>query len=125
MRSTARRGRRPGPAGRRARPGVGLALRAPASETTGPAKPRVPMPSLPSGTVTFLFTDIEGSTRLAESLGPGWPPLLEEHRAILRDAIAEGGGSEVGTEGDSFFVAFPTAAGALSAAVAAQRGLTA
>jgi predicted ATPase/class 3 adenylate cyclase len=83
------------------------------------------MPSLPTGTVTFLFTDIEGSTRLAESLGTAWPALLEEHRAILREAIARGEGTEVGTEGDSFFVAFPTAAGAVNAAVAAQRGLAA
>jgi predicted ATPase/class 3 adenylate cyclase len=83
------------------------------------------MPSLPTGTVTFLFTDIEGSTRLAESLGPAWPALLDEHRAILREAIAVGDGTEVGTEGDSFFVAFPTAGGALSAAVAAQRALAA
>jgi predicted ATPase/class 3 adenylate cyclase len=81
------------------------------------------MPSLPAGTVTFLFSDIEGSTRLAERLGDGWPRLLDEHREIVRAAVAAGGGSEVGTEGDSFFVAFPTAAGAVSAAVAAQRGL--
>jgi predicted ATPase/class 3 adenylate cyclase len=83
------------------------------------------MPTLPSGTVTFLFSDIEGSTHLAERLGGAWPALLDEHREIVRQAIAVGGGVEVGTEGDSFFVAFPTAGGALSAAVEAQRELAA
>ena len=83
------------------------------------------MTSLPSGTVTFLFSDIEGSTHLAERLGERWPTLLEEHREIVRRAIADGAGVEVGTEGDSFFVAFPTAGGALSAAVQAQRQLAA
>jgi predicted ATPase/class 3 adenylate cyclase len=83
------------------------------------------MPSLPSGTVTFLFSDIEGSTRLAERLGERWPALLDAHREVMREAIAAGGGTEVGTEGDSFFVAFPTAAGAVAAAVAAQRALAA
>ena len=83
------------------------------------------MPSLPTGTVTFLFSDIEGSTHLAERLGDGWPALLEAHREVVRAAIEAAGGSEVGTEGDSFFVAFPTAGGAISAAVAAQRDLAA
>jgi predicted ATPase/class 3 adenylate cyclase len=83
------------------------------------------MPSLPTGTVTFLFSDIEGSTLLAERLGAGWPSLLADHRAIVRAAIDAGGGSEVGTEGDSFFVAFPSAPAAISAAVAAQRDLAA
>jgi predicted ATPase/class 3 adenylate cyclase len=83
------------------------------------------MSSLPTGTVTFLFSDIEGSTHLAERLGDGWPALLAAHREIVRAAIEEGGGTEVGTEGDSFFVGFPTAAGAISAAIAAQRALAA
>jgi predicted ATPase/class 3 adenylate cyclase len=83
------------------------------------------MTALPSGTVTFLFSDIEGSTQLAERLGEGWGALLEEHRQIVRRAIAGGGGAEVGTEGDSFFAAFPTAAGALLAAVESQRALAA
>jgi predicted ATPase/class 3 adenylate cyclase len=76
-----------------------------------------------SGTVTFLFTDIEGSTRLLQQLGDAWPATLERHRQLIREAIAEHGGEELGTEGDSFFVVFPTASGALSAVVAAQRQL--
>jgi len=83
------------------------------------------MPELPTGTVTFLFSDIEGSTRLLQSLGDRWPPILERHRALLRAAFVEHGGEEVGTEGDSFFVVFPTAPGAVSAAAAAQRALSA
>ncbi|MDP8959411.1 MAG: adenylate/guanylate cyclase domain-containing protein [Actinomycetota bacterium] len=79
---------------------------------------------LPSGTITFLFTDIEGSTRLLQRLGQGpYRVALEHHGAILREAISEGGGLEVSTEGDSFFAVFTSAAGALSAAVAAQRSL--
>ena len=81
------------------------------------------MTELPTGTVTFLFTDIEGSTRLAEALGAGWPPLLERHREIAREAWAAHGGTEIGTEGDSFFVVFHRPADAVAAAVAAQRGL--
>jgi predicted ATPase/class 3 adenylate cyclase len=80
---------------------------------------------LPTGTVTFLFTDIEGSTRLTQQLGDGWPPLLERHREIARAAWAEQRGVEIGTEGDSFFVVFSSAPLALAAAVAAQRGLAA
>jgi predicted ATPase/class 3 adenylate cyclase len=83
------------------------------------------MPTLPTGTVTFLFTDIEGSTRLLESLGASWPPILERHHAILRDAIAAGGGTEVSTEGDAFFAAFPSAPGAVVTAADAQRALAA
>ncbi len=83
------------------------------------------MTALPTGTVTFLFSDIEGSTHLVQRLGERWPALLEEHREIVRGAIAGGGGAEVGTEGDSFFAAFPTAGGALSAAAEAQRQLAA
>jgi predicted ATPase/class 3 adenylate cyclase len=80
---------------------------------------------IPTGTVTFLFTDIEGSTRLAQELREGWPPLLERHREIARAAWAEQHGVEMGTEGDSFFVAFTSAPQAVAAAVAAQRGLAA
>ena len=83
------------------------------------------MTALPTGTITFLFSDIEGSTHLAERLGERWRTLLEEHREIVRRAIATGDGVEVGTEGDSFFAAFPTAGGALAAAVEAQRQLDA
>jgi predicted ATPase/class 3 adenylate cyclase len=81
------------------------------------------MPELPTGTVTFLFTDIEGSTRLLQELGAGYVAIRDAHAAILRRAIAAGGGVEVGTEGDSFFAAFGSPTGALRAAVQAQRDL--
>ena len=81
--------------------------------------------ALPAGTVTFLFTDIEDSTRLVEQLGPAWAPVLEKHQSIIRRAVSEAGGTEVMTEGDSFFVVFGTAPGAVAAAVAAQRALAA
>jgi predicted ATPase/class 3 adenylate cyclase len=81
--------------------------------------------SLPTGTVTFLFTDIEGSTRLLQRIGPAYERLQHDHGRILRAAIAAGGGSEVDTEGDSFFAAFATPTGAVNAAVAAQRDLAA
>ncbi len=72
---------------------------------------------LPSGTVTFAFTDVEGSTRLLHELGPeGYAEALATHRKVVRDACAANGGVEVDTQGDAFFIAFPTAAGALSAA---------
>jgi class 3 adenylate cyclase len=79
---------------------------------------------LPTGIVTFLFTDVEGSTRLLEQLGESYRGLQERHDAILRSAIAEGNGREVSTEGDSFFAVFPTPAGAIRAAARAQRELT-
>jgi predicted ATPase/class 3 adenylate cyclase len=85
----------------------------------------VALTELPTGTVTFLFTDIEGSTRLAEALGAGWPALLERHREIARAAWAAHGGTEIVTEGDSFFVVFQRPAEGVAAAVAAQRGLAA
>lgn len=79
---------------------------------------------LPSGTVTFLFTDIEGSTSLLHQLGAGaYADALAEHRQILREAIGARGGIEVDTQGDAFFVAFPTATGAVAAAVEAQERL--
>jgi class 3 adenylate cyclase len=78
---------------------------------------------LPSGTVTFLFTDIEGSTRLLDALGDGYGEALEAHRRLLRQAFADGGGVEVDTQGDAFFVAFDGALEALEAAAAAQRAL--
>ena len=80
---------------------------------------------LPSGTVTFLFTDIEGSTRLLHALGAErYADALAEHRRALRGAFADHGGVEVDTQGDAFFVAFPTATGAITAAREAQAGLT-
>lgn len=79
---------------------------------------------LPSGTVTFLFTDVEGSTRILHELGAErYARALAEHRRILRDAFTRHGGVEVDTQGDAFFVAFPTASGALQAAAEAVRGL--
>ena len=80
---------------------------------------------LPTGIVTFLFTDVEGSTRLLERLGEKYRTVQERHDAILRSAIAEGEGREVSTEGDSFFAVFPTPSGALRASVLAQRELAA
>jgi predicted ATPase/class 3 adenylate cyclase len=80
---------------------------------------------LPTGTVTFLFTDIEGSTRLAQEQRDAWPQLLERHREIARVAWAEQEGIEIGTEGDSFFVVFATAPHAVAAAVEVQRALAA
>jgi class 3 adenylate cyclase/predicted ATPase len=77
----------------------------------------------PEGLVALLFTDIEGSTRLAAKLGESWPGVLAEHHAIVGDAIVEQGGFIVGTEGDSFFATFPTAKAGARAAVAALRGL--
>jgi predicted ATPase len=82
------------------------------------------MRELPTGTVTFLFTDIEGSTRLLEELGTeAYAQALADHRTVIRSACAAQGGVEVDTEGDAFFVAFPTAQGALAAAAAFSEGL--
>jgi class 3 adenylate cyclase len=71
---------------------------------------------LPRGTVTFLFTDIEGSTRLLKRLGPRYAEVVDAQRRILRAAAAEHEGREVDTQGDSFFFAFPRAGGAIAAA---------
>jgi predicted ATPase/class 3 adenylate cyclase len=79
---------------------------------------------LPTGTVTFLFTDVEGSTRLLHELGgEAYADALAEHRRIIREACAAEGGVEVDTQGDAFFFAFPTAPGALSAAAAFSEAL--
>jgi predicted ATPase len=79
---------------------------------------------LPAGTVTFLFTDIEGSTRLLHDLGAkAYADALADHRRVLRAAFAAYDGVEVDTQGDAFFVAFPTAPGALAAAAEAQAAL--
>jgi predicted ATPase/class 3 adenylate cyclase len=84
------------------------------------------MPELPTGTVTFLFTDIEGSTRLLQELGGDrYAVIRDEHAGVVRRALAEAGGVEVSTQGDSFFAVFTTPVAALRAAVAAQRGLAA
>jgi predicted ATPase len=78
---------------------------------------------LPSGEVTFLFTDIEGSTKLLRELDERYSEVLREHRRILRDAFTSHGGVEVDTQGDAFFIAFPDAAGAVLAARKAQEAL--
>jgi predicted ATPase len=82
-------------------------------------------PDLPTGTVTFLFTDVEGSTRLLHELGAkGYAEALAEHRRAIREACAAEGGVEVDTQGDAFFFAFPTAPGALAAATALSDALS-
>ena len=83
-----------------------------------------PRTDLPTGTVTFLFTDVEGSTKLLHALGAdGYADALAAHRRILREAFTRHGGAEVDTQGDAFFVAFPTAPGALTAAAEARTAL--
>src|SRR5262245_3091151 len=81
------------------------------------------MRQLSSGSVTFLFTDIEGSTRLLQELGDDYAPVLAEHRLVLRDACGRHGGVEVDTQGDAFFFAFETAHDALAVAREAQDAL--
>lgn len=83
------------------------------------------MPTLPTGTVTFLFTDIEGSTRLLRDLGDRYNEVLARQRAVLRSAFGERGGQEVDTQGDALFFAFSRAREAVAAAVAAQRAIAA
>jgi class 3 adenylate cyclase len=81
--------------------------------------------ALPTGTVTFLFTDIAGSTQLLRQDPEGYAAALATHRGLLRAAFAAHDGHEVDTQGDSFFVAFPTAGQAVAAAAEAQRALAA
>jgi len=81
------------------------------------------MRELPTGTVTFLFTDIEGSTKMLSSLGHEYAGVLSEHRRLLREAFQRRGGVEVDTQGDAFFVAFASAPEAVQAAADAQRAL--
>ena len=78
---------------------------------------------LPTGLVTFLFTDIEGSTRLLQQLGPRYGEALAQQRSLLRAAFAHCHGYEVDTQGDAFFVAFISAPDALSCATDIQRAL--
>ncbi|MCW5695698.1 MAG: hypothetical protein KIS96_03065 [Bauldia sp.] len=95
-----------------------MATHQPSAESEGP--------KLPVGTVTFLFTDIEGSTQLVSTMGAAaWEPILLRHRAILRQAIGGNGGVEIQTEGDSIFAVFHHAPPAVTAAAAAQRALSA
>ncbi len=81
------------------------------------------MASLPGGTVTFLFTDIEGSTRLLQELGDDYGEVVREHRKLLREHLGAKGGAEVDTQGDAFFYSFPRSRDAVAGAVAAQRAL--
>jgi predicted ATPase/class 3 adenylate cyclase len=79
--------------------------------------------SLPTGTLTFLFTDIEGSTKLLHSLGDRYAEVLADHRDLMRSAFDKWNGTEVDTQGDSFFIAFSRASDAISAAVECQQVL--
>ncbi|HEX8982655.1 MAG TPA: helix-turn-helix domain-containing protein [Ktedonobacterales bacterium] len=91
---------------------------------TTPPSPSPPI-SPPTGTVTFLFTDIEGSTQLLQRLGDPYADVLASHQRLLREAFAAHGGYEVDTQGDAFFVSFPTAPQAISAAIQATQALAA
>src|SRR5438034_7810266 len=83
------------------------------------------MAELPSGTVTFLFTDIESSTQLVKRLRGAYAEVRADQQRIRRTSFEEAGGHEIDTQGDSFFVAFRRAGDAVAAAVAGQRGLRA
>lgn len=76
---------------------------------------------LPAGTVTFVFSDVEGSTELLKRLGDGYGDLIAEHRRIVRETFGAHGGVEIDVQGDAFFFAFPRARDAVTAAVEAQR----
>src|SRR2546421_224002 len=77
------------------------------------------MPDLPNGLLTLVFTDVEGSTQLVRELGDAYAQLLDDHRRLMRDVVAEAGGHVVDHRGDEFFVVFEDAA---KAAVATGRG---
>ena len=79
------------------------------------------MPALPGGTVTFVFSDIEGSTALLKELGDRYGEVLATHRRLMRESFTARGGVEIDTQGDAFFFAFPRARDAVEAAVEAQR----
>src|SRR5439155_27176925 len=97
----------------------------PEGEASQALQYRAPMPEPRTGTVTFLFTDIEGSTRLLQEIGERYADALDEHADILRGAITAAGGVEVGTYGDSFFAVFREPMEGVVAAVEAQRALAA
>ena len=86
------------------------------SSTTPTGRPSAETP-------TFLFTDIEGSTRLVTALGDRYPNLLDEHRKLIADAVETNGGRIFGSEGDALFAAFSSATAAIDAAAAAQRSI--
>lgn len=81
------------------------------------------MSSLPEGTVTFVFTDVEGSTRLLQQLGDRYAEVARDHRRIVREALGGAGGTEIDTQGDAFFFSFARARDAARGAVEAQRAL--
>lgn len=82
------------------------------------------MSTLPGGTVTFVFTDIEGSTQLLQELGDeGYGQVSADHRRLVRETFGARGGTEIDTQGDAFFFSFPRARDAVAAAVDAQRAL--
>ena len=81
------------------------------------------VPALPTGTVTFLMSDIEGSTRLLQTLGDDYPAVLEDHYRLISDACTAAGGFQVSTEGDATFFAFPEAPASLRAAIGAQQSI--
>jgi DNA-binding NarL/FixJ family response regulator/class 3 adenylate cyclase len=83
------------------------------------------MSELPQGTVTLLFTDVEGSTRLVHQLGDAYAGVLADHRRLVRESLAASGGFEVDSRGDEFFLAFPNAEAAVDAAVSLQQALAA
>ncbi len=89
-----------------------------------PIEPRPERSPLPTGTVTFLRTDVEGSMALARALGSRWDAVNAEHLAVLRQAVEAHDGVPVRTEGDALFAVFPEARAAVSAAIAAQRAMT-
>jgi class 3 adenylate cyclase len=78
---------------------------------------------LPTGTVTFMRSDVEGSMSLVRALGSAWDDLNASHLGIIRDAVEEHGGVTVRTEGDALFAVFPEAGAAIRAVIAAQRAL--
>lgn len=78
------------------------------------------MSSLPDGTVTFVFTDIAGSTRLLQRLGDRYAGVARDHRRLIREALGGAGGTEIDTQGDAFFFSFARARDAARGAVAAR-----
>jgi predicted ATPase/class 3 adenylate cyclase len=103
-------------------PDLEISTRRSARDTDDPVRPRFRSP-LPGGTVTFVFTDIEGSTRLLRRIGGRYAGVLERHRDLLRGAVASHGGVEVDCEGDGLFFAFAGAKSAIAACVTGQRAL--
>jgi class 3 adenylate cyclase len=93
------------------------------TDSTSPPQERPLSPPVPHGTVTFVFTDIEGSTELLKRLGDGYAGVVAEHRRILREEFSIRNGVEMDTQGDAFFFSFGRAREAVAAAVAAQRQL--